>query len=86
MKKQQSCDQRLCRIFQGLEIPKMNRPKRFLFWWSVLGDLNAAFCHRPIYIRGEAATTTLNPEPMEPAEFLSPRIHGRGEPAAFISV
>ena len=49
------------------------------------------FGHRPIYIRGEAATTTLNPEPMEPepmepTEFLSPCIHGRGEPAAFISV
>ena len=44
------------------------------------------FGHRLIYIRGEAATTTLNPEPMEPTEFLMPCIHGRAEPAAFISV
>ena len=26
-------------------------------------NLNAAFRHRPIYIRGEAATRTQNPEP-----------------------
>ena len=34
------------------------------------------FGHRLIYICGEAATTPLNPEPMEPAEFLSPCRHG----------
>ena len=30
---------------------------------GVTGDLNTTFRHRPIYICGEAATTTLNPEP-----------------------
>ena len=51
-----------------------------------IAAVHKTFGHRLIYICGEAATTTLNPEPMEPAEFVSPCIHGRGEPAAFISV
>ena len=57
-----------------------------VFSKSGQGCKRPAFGHRLIYICGEAATTTLNPEPMEPAEFLMPCIHGRGEPAAFISV